>query len=136
MNAGPLSTVSLAFNQTSHRRVVEVLRAAHLDLIADEYEGQLPDPTPEPERDVVVRDAHGVHWARTEDGRNWSTRAADQTGSPWSWLTGHRGPLRLFGPEPSAERVEELVYRFWQTHATPKLDELREFAAALLGGAS
>lgn len=106
-----LPEVTLALNENSHRRVVEVLRAAHLHIIADLYEEQLPLP-PEPTGDVVVRlsdhDRSDVWLVRAPAGGWFEVGATQLSFTSWpevlAWAAKWaHGPLRVFRPEPSGD---------------------------------
>jgi hypothetical protein len=113
------------------------------NLVAIEsHEPAKPSVPPEPKGDVLVVDtAFGRTWERGVIDNNW--RPADGgilgDGEDWSSLFNAFGPLKAYRPEPSPERVEELVQQyeprvsgFGITSAATK-DALREFARELSG---
>jgi hypothetical protein len=122
-----LGTSALTFDGTPARGLVAI----------ESHEPAKP-PVPEPQGDVLV-EADGHHWFPYTDDR-W---VAYNT-SPIDWAAlvkrAHQSAIsndmKVYRPEPSPDRVEELTFRFWQAHSTPTLAELREFAASLRGGAS
>jgi hypothetical protein len=124
---------------------LDALRRHGFDSIAEQIEAQLPKPVPpEPTGDVVVRTPGG--WFFVPMHGWW--RRDDQPGGGWSWadLTREHKEYQVYRPEPSPERVEELVAtQAARIHANAleygwDLRDyeivLGDFAAALLGGAS
>jgi len=76
-------TLKLCLNEQSIRRVAEVLRAAHLDLIAEQVEAQIPAPYPlEPKGDCIVF-VFDTAYKRPRD--NWQTWYPFEAGPTYDW---------------------------------------------------
>ena len=52
----------------------------------------VPDPIPEPEGDVIVVDAQGFRWERTDHGR-WTTVGVEAYS--WERIVAH-GPVKIY----------------------------------------
>jgi hypothetical protein len=95
----------------------------------------LPPVPPEPRGDVLVSTGDEVfHAAHPLD--QWVSLQTDLN-VPWSWLSQHE--YKVYRPEPSPERIEELVRQYERrVHETGgvmrRVAVMRQFASDLLEG--
>lgn len=63
----------------------------------------VPDPTPEPEGDVIVKDRHWNRWVKDQDGW-WVAPALAQRS--WEELRRDLGPLKVYRAEEVRDEYE------------------------------
>jgi hypothetical protein len=113
-------------------------------LVAIESHEPAKPPAPrEPDGDVAVLDDDGRHWWQkiNPDGIHyWTNNDIHPGGYVWEDLELHDvyGPFKVYRPEPSPERIEELIRKHlnrWCDDGDVVQATLRGFVADLLGGA-
>jgi hypothetical protein len=105
-------------------------QAANNLLAIESHEPAKPPVPPEPTGDVIVRDCLTVLWEQGQAANTWESQGG--TVRSWDDLAGKRGGLKVYRPEPSPERIEELVQEFW-VGLQPQINA-RNFVRRLLGG--